>query len=106
MCDCEQPDAMTKTVRRARISHTCCECGDAIAPGTQYEYVSGIWEGCALAFKTCLQCVGAKNYYVAECMPRGDCWPCFGEFWADATDHGNACTRADIIQGAAAAGYL
>ena len=106
MCDCETPDASMNITRRARVTHQCCECGGTIQPGEQYQYFSGVWEGHGMSFKTCSKCVGARNYYVAECLPRGDCWPCFGSLWEDATDQGQACTVDDIILGATAAGYL
>ena len=106
MCDCELPEAMRRLTRRARTQHECCECGGTIEPGTQYEYVSGIWDGHALTFKTCAECVGIRHWYVTECLPAGECHPCFGDLVQDATDYGNEGTRADLLLAASAAGYL
>lgn len=53
----ESPKCCTETVRRARKAHWCCECGDEILPGFTYRYLSGIWDGRAESFKTCLDCL-------------------------------------------------
>jgi hypothetical protein len=106
VCDCESPEAFFQTARRARVQHRCCECGDLISVGEQYEYVSGVWDGRGASFKTCAQCAGVRKFYVADCLPHYECPPCFGDLWQDATDYGNAGSRPELIQAATAAGYL
>ena len=66
----------TETIRKARKDHQCYECGEPIAKGTQYEYVSGIWEGEPTSFKTCLACVDVRNHF--SC---GNGWV-YGEVWS------------------------
>lgn len=106
MCDCESPSAYQQYTRHARRGHACWECGETIPPGAEYEYASGVWAGRGASYKTCLRCVGVREWYVAECMPQYACRPCFGELWQDATDNGHAGTVAELTRAAAAAGYL
>lgn len=106
MCDCDAPQTMTMTTRKARVDHVCVECGSTIAAGSQYEYVSGVWDHRGASFKTCLECVGIRNWYVGECLPHYECHPCFGQLIEDATDSGNAGTRVELVSAASAAGYL
>ena len=45
------PDCMTRTERRARREHRCCECRGRIHVGEGYVYVSGVWEREPYSFK-------------------------------------------------------
>jgi hypothetical protein len=63
MCDCESPEVFRVTWRVARKPHHCCECGEIILAGTEYEYVSGVWAGTGLSFKTCATCSAVKGLY-------------------------------------------
>jgi len=51
------------SIRRAWKTHECCECGEAINPGDQYEFVralypeAGGWD----QFKTCLFCFQVRR---------------------------------------------
>lgn len=56
-------DWVKHRIRRARLSHVCCECGGAIAKGEQYEYVGGVWEGDFCTFKTCMPCLRIRDDY-------------------------------------------
>jgi hypothetical protein len=67
---------------------------------------SGIWDGRASSYKTCLRCAGVRKWYVAEALPRHECGPCFGELWQHATDHGNACTIQELTASAVESGYF
>ena len=40
----------------ARKPHKCCECGDVIATGTQYERASGKADGAIFTAHSCLPC--------------------------------------------------
>lgn len=106
MCDCEAPQVCSTMERKARTSHQCCECGEAISSGERYEYTSGVWDNRGASFKTCRRCAGVRNWFVGECLPSYDCAPCFGALWDDATDFGNEGTKEEIAQAAASAGYL
>jgi len=54
--DAEGPAVFEATWRRARIRHTCCECGGDILPGQRYEVTKGCWDGEWSTFKTCRSC--------------------------------------------------
>jgi len=69
-CECEfegvdvwdcGPEFINQGIRKARKEHKCCECGETIPPGTEYEYVSGCWTGDFLVFKTCLDCESLRS---------------------------------------------
>lgn len=52
----EMPEAFRTACRKARKSHACCECGDKIQEGDQYQYSSGVWNGEPASYKQCLNC--------------------------------------------------
>ena len=69
-CDCsvspydhDGPTVCTTRTRRARKPHRCCECGEEIRPGEQYEAVRGLWEGYWDSYATCLTCVRIRRDY-------------------------------------------
>ncbi len=41
---------------RARKPHQCCECGDTIPVGAEYERAVGKWDGRMFTYHTCLAC--------------------------------------------------
>ena len=54
----EEPAAFYNAeLRKARKTHICCECGNAILSGSRYEYVVGEWDGDFLKFDTCALCL-------------------------------------------------
>jgi len=57
----DMPEAFTSTTRKAAKEHKCCECGDTINKGDQYQYSSGIWDGEPRSFKQCLNCSMIMN---------------------------------------------
>jgi hypothetical protein len=68
------PVVSRAVVRTARKEHVCIECGEAITPGTRYEFTSGIWDGIPDAFKTCLSCVEIRNHFGCEGWVIGQVW--------------------------------
>ena len=70
------PSCSTTKVRTARKDHRCAECRAAITPGSKYEYASGIWDGFADSYKTCLLCVEIRNHFAC-----GSGWE-YGSVWA------------------------
>lgn len=50
------PVCYTIEDRRARKAHRCCECRGSISPGEKYTYLSGVWDGDAMVYKTCGDC--------------------------------------------------
>ena len=47
----EMPSCFSSKLRRAKVWHKCCECRQAINPGDEYRYSSGIWDGEPDSFK-------------------------------------------------------
>ena len=76
--DGDGPECGNTVVRKARKDHRCYECGETIAKGTRYEYVSGIWDGEPGAYKTCLSCVEIRNHFACE----GEGY-LIGQLWSD-----------------------
>jgi len=74
--DFEPPECSTEWWPKARKQHKCCECGSAIQPGTQYQRISGIWDGEPSRFKTCADCVERRFRYMRE--TESQCSPAFG----------------------------
>jgi hypothetical protein len=72
----DAPSCTSTVTRRARKEHQCYECREVIPAGASYEYCSGIWDGRADSFKTCLSCVEIRNHFACEG------W-LFGQVWSD-----------------------
>jgi hypothetical protein len=70
----ESPSCYTDKRRVARKEHKCCECNALIKKGETYRYFSGIWDGEAMDFKTCMACEAKKD---AFCKDTGY-YPPFG----------------------------
>lgn len=54
--DIIKPSVFCEKTRKARKQHTCCECGCDIKKGSEYNYISGIWDGCPDNYKQCFNC--------------------------------------------------
>lgn len=59
---------------RARKAHTCCECGEAIAVGTEYERVSGKGDGMFFSDATCAICAEVRAAFVCGTWVLGMLW--------------------------------
>ena len=59
--DGDLADVFTQKLRTARTLHKCCECGEPICPGEQYEYFSGLYRDHWRVYKTCLLCRRIRN---------------------------------------------
>ena len=66
-------------IRTARKKHRCGECFGDITPGEQYEYVSGIWDGEPIVYKTCLDCKSLRDVFF-------DSWT-YTQVWDDFFDN-------------------
>lgn len=66
------PSCFKSEERTARKEHHCGECGKPIAKGEQYLYESGIWDGSASSFKTCLACRDVREHFVNACSGVDD----------------------------------
>jgi len=47
----------------ARVPHRCCECGDIIRPGQEYERMFGVWDGKTSTYKTCIPCAEVRRAF-------------------------------------------
>jgi hypothetical protein len=57
-------------VRKARKPHTCCECGEVIPVGKKYQEDTGIYDGRAFRYRTCIGCAAIRQHY----CPSGWYW--------------------------------
>lgn len=80
VCNYETPSVYWKTIRKARKTHRCEECGTFIHPATRYEHVRGVWEGEPRSYKTCLDCVAARE--LLDSCESCFCWS-HGGLWDD-----------------------
>ena len=58
-CTCvesETSDVFVLTMRTARKTHVCCECGCKITRGEKYEHVDELFHGCWYHCATCRVC--------------------------------------------------
>lgn len=78
--DGDGPSCSTTSRPKARKEHRCCECREVIAAGAVYERITGIWDGSAGTFKTCLICAEIRTHFAC------DGWT-FGELWRDLEDN-------------------
>jgi hypothetical protein len=78
---CGQPSCSLRKIRKARKKHKCCECYTNIEKGSQYEYISGVWDGVPDSFKTCLTCSGLRVSAIFKADEYGyqdESYPSFG----------------------------
>jgi hypothetical protein len=83
-CDEDRPEFYAVKMRKARVSHKCCECRRPISPGETYEHVSGKWGGYTPeTFRTCPRCLALRDWVEGNlpCV----CWS-HGSFISDARD--------------------
>jgi hypothetical protein len=78
------PSAFQCVVRRARKPHKCVECREAIPIGARYEHASGIWDGRADSYKTCLSCIEIRDHFACDGYYYGQIWEdVYGNFFPD-----------------------
>jgi hypothetical protein len=63
--DCDVCSCAKEVIRKARKQHKCCECGNVINIGENYQYVSGIWDGEPSSYKTCESCSSVRDSFIA-----------------------------------------
>jgi hypothetical protein len=57
------PSFHNENIQTARKKHRCYECLKDILPGEKYEYVSGVWDGDFMVYKTCLDCKSIRDTF-------------------------------------------
>ena len=60
-CDSEYPTMFNEAWRKAAKQHKCCECGKTIEKGQDYQYVTMVFEGEFLTYKTCEKCADLRD---------------------------------------------
>lgn len=75
-CDYDPPEVYSSRLVKARKEYRCYECDRKIAIGDTHEYVFGVSGGYPYQPRTCLHCVGIRQFVSINI-------PCF--CWA----HGN-----------------
>lgn len=68
------PSCSSTVIRRARKEHSCGECSEPIRAGDRYQYISGIWDGYAGSYKTCLSCVEIRDHFNCGGFVFGTLW--------------------------------
>jgi hypothetical protein len=81
VCIGSEPDGMCdfyrKETRKSRKEHTCCECGEIIQKGEEYEVSSGKYDGRFFFNKTCAICDEIKMAFLdpqMNAMETGSLW--------------------------------
>lgn len=71
-CDYDSPQVYSSRKVRARKDYRCYECSAPIKAGDLHEYVFGVSDGYTYQPRTCLSCVGIRQF-VAINIPCF-CW--------------------------------
>lgn len=91
--DFEGPACTTTSTPTARKDHECCECGEVIPCGAQYEKVTGVWDGHGDTFKTCLSCVEIRDHFNCEGFLFGHLWTDLAENFFPDMKAGGPCMQ-------------
>lgn len=78
----DYPEFHDVTWPKARKAHRCGECRRDIPKGTQYERVSGKFDGVMYCEKTCGVCAEIRSAFTCD----EGAGPAFGNLWSDLTD--------------------
>lgn len=87
-CDYDAPEVYSSRIVHGRKDYNCWECGKSIIKGEQHEYAFGVADGATYQPRTCMSCVGIRQFVSINI-------PCF--CWA----HGNLIEDAKNIVRAA-----
>lgn len=84
-CGCDWDDAPSvfrQRSQKARKEHECCECGEIISPGQDYEYTFGVWDGEQSSYHTCEKCADLRDSLTAAgfCVGFGDLKADYAEY--------------------------
>lgn len=63
-----------ESLRVARKLHMCCECGEAVAPGQQYQVASGKSDGRIWTAASCALCAEIRSAFVCGSWEFGRLW--------------------------------
>jgi len=62
-CDGDSAEFASTRMVTAKKPHLCSECNKTIAPGEEYEYMCGKWDGDFETYKTCIDCASIRNAF-------------------------------------------
>lgn len=80
IADYEGPDVCNSKITKARNAHKCTECGQPIDLGTEYEYVTGRWDGDDHTYKTCSDCLSLRRQFFSRGYYYEMLWENFWEY--------------------------
>lgn len=69
-CDYDPPEVYSSRIVSARKPYRCYECRALIGVGERHEYAFGVTDGYTYQPRTCLHCVGIRDFVQAN-IP---CW--------------------------------
>lgn len=74
-------------IRRTRKPYQCCECGDPINLGENYEYARGKCDGVLWDSRTCLACADVRNSLACggQRLYGGGLWEAIEDILPDVT---------------------
>jgi len=85
----DEPTLFIQKICTARKQYECCECGNAINSGDEYEYTKGLWDGEWMASKTCRICAAVRRDFCHSYI--------FGELWESMREtHGLGFDSIDL----------
>ena len=75
------PTLYDEKYRKARKEHKCCECGQTINAGDDYQVITGLWDGRWDEFKTCEKCADLRDSLMdVSCPALGDLRADYAEY--------------------------
>lgn len=84
--DCDgYPEFSNLQIGKARKTYKCCECGDVIAVGDQYERITIKYDGEFASYKTCMGCADIRDSFSPEGIVFGGVWEDIAHQWRDVT---------------------
>ncbi len=90
--DYDSPSVYNVRMPKARKPHKCSECRKVIPVGAKYKYVSGVWNGDFMVFKTCESCLELLQKIVDAELKAGcghdNAYPPHGYLLEAASEHG------------------
>lgn len=93
----DEADMYVTKMPTARRGHICCECGQKIQRGEQYENVTMALDGDVSRYKTCLICVEIRTKFSCD-----GSWM-FGTIWEELREYGFPEMTTGCLDGLSAA---
>lgn len=78
--DGDMPTFYNRKTVKARKEHKCCECGDIIKTGSEYEKAVGRWGKDFDVYKTCADCLSIGHAFFCGGWPHSIMWEEISEY--------------------------